>query len=69
MLKKSDCMTVKEMKELLQDLPDDMVLLIMSDVVTDQAVAFKPYPVTTNLDEQAYLFQTDYTDSVPCHDC
>lgn len=64
-MKRSDCMTVGELKENLKDLPDDAVIMITAECKINTALAVHPYQFCTSLDDQnVYLLTQDTTESV-----
>lgn len=52
-------MTVKELREILNDYPDHTPVVVDSGVVSGIAVALELYPVETTLDDKVLLLQTD----------
>lgn len=52
-------MTVKELREILNDYPDHTPVVVDSGVVSGTAVALELYPVETTLDDKVLLLQTD----------
>lgn len=69
-MKRKDCMTLGEFRELTKDMPDDTALLVVSEREHNKALALRPYLFCTSLDEQGvYLLEADISESVKFTDC
>lgn len=69
-MKRSECMTLGEFRELTKDMPDRTCLMVTSHMVNDEALALIQHPFCTSLDYQdVFLFDARTDDSVHFEDC
>lgn len=71
-MKRSDTMSLGEFRELTKDMPDNAIIMIVSEMMPDEAVAVRLYPVCTSLDDQGagiVLLEGDISESVRFTDC
>lgn len=69
-MKRNDTMSLGELRELIKDMPDDAVVMVVSEIVHDEALAVHSYPFTSSLDDQGVLLlEVDTTESVKFTDC
>lgn len=71
-MKFKDTMSLGELRKLTRDMPDEAVIMIVSEQMNDEALAVHPYPFCTSLDSQGpgvFLLQADTSDSVHFADC
>ena len=71
-MKRGDTMSLGEFRELTKNLPDDAVIMIVSEQMNDEALTVHPHPFCTSLDSQGpgvFLLQADTSDSVHFADC
>ena len=71
-MKRSDTMSLGEFRELTKEMPDEVVIMIVSELMNDEALAVHPYPFGTSLDDQGagiVLLEGDTRESVHFTDC
>ncbi len=71
-MKRSDTMSLGEFRKMTENLPDDAIIMIVSEQVNNEAIAAHPYPVCTSLDDQGsgvVLLEGDISESVHFTDC
>lgn len=71
-MKFKDTMSLGELRKLTKDMPDEAVIMIVSEQMNDEALAVHLYPFCTSLDSQGpgvFLLQADTSDSVHFADC
>ena len=69
-MKRKDTMSLGEFREATKNLPDDAIIMIVSEHSTTEALAVHPYHFATSLDEQnVFLLESDISDSVSFTDC
>lgn len=71
-MKFKDTMSLGELRKLTKDMPDEAVIMIVSEQMNDEVLAMHPYPFCTSLDSQGpgvFLLQADISDSVHFADC
>ena len=69
-MRRVDTMSIKELRELIEDMPDDGVVMCSSPSMDNHALSVHLYPVETTLDSQdVLLLELGYSDSVRFSDC
>lgn len=71
-MKRGDTMSLGEFREITKDLPDDAIIMIVSEAMQYEALAVHQYPFCTSLDDQGsgiILLEADTGDSVRFEDC
>lgn len=66
-MKRCDTMSLGEFRELTKGMPDDAVILIVSERMQHEALAVSSYPLRTSLDDQGsgvILLEGDIGESV-----
>lgn len=64
-MKRNATMSLGELRRLTKDLPDDTVIMMISEQVNNEAVAVHPYCFGTSLDSQGvFLLEVDTSESV-----
>lgn len=71
-MKRSDTMSLGEFRKMTENLPDDAIIMIVSERLNHEALAVHSYPFCTSLDDQGsgvVLLEGDINDSVHFVDC
>jgi len=71
-MKRGDTMSLGEFRELTKDMPDNAIIMIVSEQMYHEALAVHSYPFCTSLDEQGagvMLLEADISESVHFTDC
>ena len=64
-MKRKDTMSLGEFRELTKNLPDNAVIMIVSEQDREEALAVQAYPFSTSLDEQSvFLLEANIYESV-----
>lgn len=71
-MKRGDTMSLGKFRELTKDMPDDAIIMIVSDQMYHEALAVHSYPFRTSLDDRGsgiMLLEADISESVHFTDC